>query len=216
VETTALRVNVPVTSFRVPHAREYFETLPCPPPSTIYGMLLSMVGEADRTRHKGAEIASAMLSSPGRSTVLRTLWREKNRNEPRGVGKNRCPDFQQLLSPVEIAVFIRGGAEEAEAPLLSDRVETALKRPETVERFGALSLGESTHLVNDVLRWEDGNRAGGRLLVRDPEGPLCLPVWVDHVGSEGTQFRNYRLEDSCLERPLPDSAWTCITREAPA
>src|SRR6202044_1447868 len=38
-------VSAPVASFRVPQAREYWETLPCPPPATVYGMLLSAVGE---------------------------------------------------------------------------------------------------------------------------------------------------------------------------
>ena len=48
IDTVGVYICAPVASFRVPRAREYFETFPCPPPSTVYGMLLSMVGEVNR------------------------------------------------------------------------------------------------------------------------------------------------------------------------
>jgi len=79
-------VSVPIASFRVAQAREYWETYPCPPPSTVYGMLLSLVGEQNRLAHRGAEIALAITSDPQRlvdtrapypSVVLRTLWRAR-------------------------------------------------------------------------------------------------------------------------------------------
>jgi len=62
----------------VPQAREYWETLPCPPPATVYGMLLSAVGEPNRIHHEGAEVALALLSAPELSVVVRTLWRMKD------------------------------------------------------------------------------------------------------------------------------------------
>src|SRR5260221_11423074 len=98
MEPIGLYVFVPVASFRVPRAREYFETFPCPPPSTIYGMLLSMVGEVNRRVHEGTEIAVAMLSQPDCSIVLRTLWRGKDRTTGPGIGPNRRPAFQELLT----------------------------------------------------------------------------------------------------------------------
>jgi CRISPR-associated protein Cas5t len=74
MEALHLYVSVPVAGFRVAQAREYWETYPCPPPSTIYGMLLSLVGEPNRLAHQGCEIAVAVVSDPRRSVVLRTLW----------------------------------------------------------------------------------------------------------------------------------------------
>src|SRR5438094_231737 len=122
MQSVALYVSVPIASFRVPQAREYFETLPCPPPSTVYGMLLSLVGEPDRLRHIGAEIAIAVLSRPERSVVLRTLWRVKTKKHGPGIGENKRPDFQELLSGVQLAIWVRPGSEEALAPHLADRV----------------------------------------------------------------------------------------------
>ncbi len=60
MENIALYVSVPVASFRVPRAREYFETFPIPPPATVYGMLLSMSGETNRRIYEGTEIAVAL------------------------------------------------------------------------------------------------------------------------------------------------------------
>jgi len=214
VTTTGILVTTPVASFRVPHAREYFETLPCPPPSTVYGMLLSMVGEEQRATHSGAEVAVALLGRPATSTVLRTVWRVKEKKTPLGIKPNARPDFQELLSPVDIAVFLRPGLDGADKPL-SRRVAEAMDEPGAVSRHGALSLGESTHMVNDVVPWPDDEEVTGRLLLRAAEGPLCLPVWVDHVGSAGTRFQNYRLEQMALRQPLPEEAWTRISEEPP-
>jgi CRISPR-associated protein Cas5t len=124
-----LFVSVPVASFRVPQAREYWETLPCPPPATVYGMLLAAVGEPNRLHHEGAEVALALLSAPELSVVVRTLWRVKDHKLAPGIGENRRPDFQELLSNVRLAVWVRTGAAEAARPSLSDRVAAALARP---------------------------------------------------------------------------------------
>jgi CRISPR-associated protein Cas5t len=112
MDALALFVSVPVASFRVPQAREYFETLPSPPPSTVYGMLLSVVGEPNRLRHIGSEIAVALLSTPSQSVVLRTLWRVKSKEAGPGIGENKRPDFQELLTGVRLAVWVRAGAKE--------------------------------------------------------------------------------------------------------
>ena len=51
----------------------------------------------------------------------------------------------------------------------------------------------------------------GYWLVRDPEGDLPLPVWVDHVGSKGTVWRQFRLEEGLLETPPEnDERWITI------
>src|SRR5437016_12184929 len=130
MESVGLYVSVPIACFRVPRAREYFETFPCPPPSTVYGMLLSMVGEVNRRVHEGAELAIALLSEPGCSVVLRTLWRVKDRKEGPGLSNNRRPDFQELLTDIRLAVWVRkGSGENWETPLV-DRLKAALRSEE--------------------------------------------------------------------------------------
>lgn len=209
MQPLALYVSAPVAAFRAPYAREYLETLPCPPPATIYGMLLSLVGEENRRAHIGAEIALAMLSEPALSTVIRTSWRLKT-SEPLGVGANKRPDYQELLTDVRLAVWVQPGAAEI-APLpLAERVRSVVDREHVADRHGALALGESTHLIDEIRRLRTGDGDHGRLLVPDERGNLALPVWVDHVGSRGTQWGQYRLQEINLDQPLPAAAWTRI------
>ena len=210
MDTISLYVSVPVACFRVPRAREYFETFPCPPPSTVYGMLLSMVGEINRRIHEGAEIAIALLSEPDYSIVLRTMWRVKKRQYGLGLEENRRPDFQELLTDVRLVVWVRKGEQErGDAPLI-ERIKVALNQPATVARFGGLSLGESTHLVDEVSLFNQQDRCG-RLLVAEDGGDLSLPIWPDHVGSV-TRWGQYRLRDVDLTETLPEEAWTAIQR----
>lgn len=213
-EALSLYVSVPVAAFREPYAREYLTTLICPPPATVYGMLLSLTGERLRMTHAGAEVAIALLSMPARSTVIRTSWRLKSAEVPAGLGKNKRPDYQELLTGVRLAVWVRTSeAERAERPL-AERVRAVVDGEELPERFGGLALGESTHLVDEVRRLRPGDPVEGRLLVRDPHGELALPVWVDHVGSAGTRWGQYRLVTGRVDQEMPEAAWTRI--EPPA
>lgn len=205
-QNVGLYVAAPVASFRAPHAREYLETLPCPPPSTVFGMLLSLVGEENRLVHAGAEIALALLSVPARSTVIRTSWRLKTADAP-GVGSNKRPDFQEVLTDVRIAVWVRPGGDAA-ARSLAERVRSVVDRDEVPNRYGGLALGESTHLVDELRRLRTEDLDGARILRQDVSGDLALPVWVDHVGSRGTRWGQYRLAHLGSSRSLPDNAWS--------
>jgi len=211
-DNVALFVSVPVASFRVPRAREYFETLPCPPPSTVYGMLLSLVGETNRHAHEGAELAIALLSQPEYSVVLRTLWRVKSRKHGPGLGKNKRPDFQELLTHIKLAVWLKKGKNEDAPVCLADRVRQVLAAPRTAIRFGGLSLGESTHLVDDLrqLREEDG--CHGTVLFQSDEGDLSLPIWADHVGSRKTRWRQFTLRDVRIDSVPGEKSWVAIQR----
>ncbi len=217
MDPVALYISVPIASFRSSQAREYWETYPCPPPSTVYGMLLSLVGETDRCRHVGAELAIALLSEPERSVVLRTLWRVKTRKHGPGIGENRRPDFQELLTAVQLAVWLRHGANEHASPCLADRVRATLHRPAGTTRFGGLSLGESTHLVDEIrpLRATDFQNRRWLCLMRDHKGDLTLPVWPDHVGSAGTRWEQYRLEERSDSGEPEEAAWTPILDRRP-
>lgn len=210
MEQIGVYVSVPVACFRVPRAREYFETFPCPPPATVYGMLLSMVGETNRRVHEGAEIAIAMLSVPSYSTVLRTLWRVKDKNEGLGQGTNRRPDFQELLTDIRFVTWVRRGAHENNAQSLARRLSEAFSHPSVVSRFGGLSLGESTHLVDEVKPYTQTTEHG-RLLMKQDDGDLSLPVWVDHVGAN-TRWAQYTLGETSLTTNNLATAWTEILR----
>jgi CRISPR-associated protein Cas5t len=208
----ACYVAVPVASFRSPRAREYLETLPVPPPATVYGMLCSAIGEPDRLVQQGAELAVALLSEPALSRVLRSLWHVKDAKEALGVEENKRPDFQELLTGLRLAVCVRPGERERR-PSLADRLAQALQNPGAVPRFGGLSLGESTHLVDELrlLRPDDLAGVEPRWLVLDPDGPLALPLWVDHVGSAGTRYGQFRLRpgEAAVVEP-PQEAWVPV------
>jgi CRISPR-associated protein Cas5t len=204
-----IRVNVPIACFRKGLAREYLETESLPPPSTCYGFLLSLVGERKRTRHVGCRIAPVLLNEPEQSVVLRTVWRVKK--TPLGSPGNTRPDYQQLLSPVELAVWLDSSGEDGPGDSLESRVGRALQHPESIDRFGGLALGESTHLVDVVQQLERflaskefarrPQPITGRAFLLAERGRLTLPVWVDHVGSAGTRYVTGNLERVSLIPP---------------
>ena len=81
---------------------------------------------------------------------------------------------------------------------MESRTLSALKNPGSVQRFGGLSLGESTHLVNEVEPLDSDLQSSryqkrtpsprGQAFLLAPRGHLTLPVWVDHVGSADTRY----------------------------
>lgn len=182
-----LYVTVPVACFRKGLAREYLETEAVPPPATCYGFLLSLVGETDRGRHAGCRIAPALVGQTEKSLVLRTVWRIKSRQLPMGDGSNRMLAHQELLTGVRLVLWLDSTEERGESPTLEERTSEALAHPARVNRFGGLSFGESTHLVDEVKRFDGDATATGRVFLLADRGRLTLPVWVDHVGSAGTR-----------------------------
>ena len=208
-----LYVSVPIACFRKGLAREYLETESLPPPSTCYGFLLSMVGETDRMRHERVRVTAGLIGQPDRSVILRTVWRVKSK--PLGSSGNSRPDYQQLLANVRLVMWIDSSDEGDMKESLESRLKTALSPSErgSIERFGGLSLGESTHLVDEVSLIEridvDANSDNVRLFVVRDRGRYTLPVWVDHVGSAGTRYatgdleaRDPRTAPSIAEMPM--------------
>jgi CRISPR-associated protein Cas5t len=205
--TLALKVEVPIACFRQSRAREYLETYPVPPPSTVYGMLLSIVGEVDRYKHCGVKLAIALLSEPEKSLVIRTVRRFKQRDIHNS--QNAKPDYQELLTNIKFVVWLNAGVDKAK-PNLVQRLQQAFVNPASINRFGALCLGESRDLVNDITLLPENYRAESlRWLVRDDNGLLTLPYWVDHVGSRGTRSLRYVLWESQIWQP-PDLSWTSV------
>ena len=224
-----LFVSVPICGFRVAQARSYWETYLFPPPATVYGMLLSLIGEPNRLRCEGAEIAIALLGpdqQPIPSVVLRTMWRFKGSSIPGQTEKgNTTPDYQELLTHIRLSVWVRPGEREREKPL-AERLRSALENPATITRYGGLSLGESTYLVDEVRRWResDADKFGSGWLLGNPDASqeqdtddLSLPVWPDHVGSKGTRWGQFTLRElsaSELKVEPPKNAWITIRHPA--
>jgi CRISPR-associated protein Cas5t len=203
----ALKVEVPIACFRKSRAREYIETYPVPPPSTVYGMLLSLIGEVDRYKHCGVKLAIALLCEPEKSTVIRTFHRFKTKNIHDS--KNNKPDYQDLLTDIEFVVWVDAGVDKAK-PNLVQRLEDAFTNPDSISRFGGLCLGESRDLVNDVTLLPDNYYAESmRWLIQDEYGLLTLPYWVDHVGSQATRWRRYEIQEYQVFQP-PELSWTSV------
>lgn len=133
-----------------------------------------------------------------------------------GCGSNARPDYQQLLTGIELVVWLDSSAEQGGSPTLETRVCQALdiEVRGSITRYGGLGLGESTHLVDTVSLLTDGLRqhlverfvtAGGapRTYLRDETGLLGLPVWVDHVGSADTVYEVGSLTPSEKLDPPP-------------
>jgi CRISPR-associated protein Cas5t len=181
-------------------AREYLETEPIPPPATCYGFLLSLVGETNRRRHIGCRVTVTRIGRLDVSVVLRTIWRVKK--TPLGSPGNTRPDYQQLLTGINLVVWLDSTDEvAANHHTLEKRVRDAFERPESVERFGGLSLGESTHLINEVSILDAPERfpvwdSPVDTFVQHKRGRMTLPVWVDHVGSAGTRYATGNLESA--------------------
>lgn len=209
-DLVVLRVDVPIACFRRSQAREYAQTYTVPPPSTVYGMLLSLVGELNRHRHIGTRLAIGMLSQPEMSTVIRTFRRFKKPDLAAKV--NARPDYQELLTDIQFVVWVDGSKNQAVGASLPERISQAFANPSSVDRFGGLCLGESRDLVNDVKLLQPTDKAEiPQWLVRDDQGLLSLPVWVDHVGSKGTRWQRFSLQTYDCPEP-PDRAWVEIRK----
>lgn len=206
--TLALQIEVPIACFRQSRAREYAQTYPAPPPSTVYGMLLSLVGEMNRHKHCGVKIAIALVDKPQKSTVVRTFRRFKKKDIHDPV--NSRPDYQELLTEVKFIVWIDSQNEESQ-PSLSRRLQQAFDDPASINRFGGLCLGESRDLVNSITVLSPNHQNQSlQWLVQDEDGLLTLPYWVDHVGSKDTRWQRYIILKSRELSYPPESAWTVI------
>lgn len=189
MEPLSLFVEVPICSFRPNWSREYQDTFAFPPPATVFGMLLSLAGVdwPDKERYAGVCLAMALDKEPERSRVFRKFRRVSQSDRSADQLTSRRPDYHDLLIWLRLWVWLVDGNAESS---LCDRVLVALDpaRRSTIRRWGGLSLGESSHLVDSVaIRPAEGREADH--LVPDPAGHLTLPVWVSHPRDGGGKSR---------------------------
>jgi CRISPR-associated protein Cas5t len=126
----SMLVSVPVCSFRKPYAREFYETERFPPPATVYGFLLSLVGEEDREVYFGTRLALAVVEEPAVSTILRTTWRIKIKKSPPGTGNNKKPDYQEILTGLKLFICV------GDCPLVERLRVSALDKQQSTDSVG--------------------------------------------------------------------------------
>jgi CRISPR-associated protein Cas5t len=188
-----LRVEVPYASFRKSYARSFAESYALPPPATIYGMLLSLVGERFRSRHEGVRLAFAYKSIPPIATTLRKLSRYKYGVANKQAKLGNAPDFIETLCDIELLCWVDSSLEKNNARNLEARLIEAIESPDKVNRYGLLCIGLSDDAVNDVsiCRLVEGI---WHRLIPSRDGSMELPIWVDHVGSAKTRWNRFHLE----------------------
>lgn len=195
-----LHVEVPYASFRKSFARSFAETYPLPPPATVYGMLLSLVGEYFRKRHEGVRLAFAYKRMPRIATTLRKLSRFKYGVPNKQSALGNAPDFIETVCGIEFLCWVDSTQEKpnddgsSKGDSLEQRLVSSLHSPHEVERTGVLYLGLSDDAVNNVSLLERGEGEWHRLLPSDT-GSLELPVWVDHVGAANTRWQRFEFEE---------------------
>lgn len=216
-----LHVEAPYASFRKSYARSFAETYPLPPPATVYGMLLSLVGERFRRRHEGVRLAFAYKRLPHIATTLRKLSRYKYGVPSKQSKLGNAPDFIETLCGIEFMCWLDSSGEnsieaatrERDGRNLEHRIIEAIRSPATVDRYNVLCLGLSDDAVNDVSLCDNVKGLWHRLLPRDT-GTMELPVWVDHVGAADTRWQRYEFEETAsplVELPGNDDwRWTEI------
>lgn len=205
-----LYIECPCTSFPRSFARDYKETYLYPPPSTIYGFLLSLIGEEDLTTHLGVELAIGIIGgNPPISRIVRkqrhhkfALGQEaKKRIAKYGEGiyptsNFSKPNHQELLTGLRIVVQVNSHEESASVKL-TERISIVLSTPSQITRFGGLSLGESNGLVNGVRSYRESDGII-RWLVKDRRGLIGLPIWINRTTGQGT-FQRFSFGDFCSD-----------------
>lgn len=207
-----LHVEVPYASFRKSYARSLAETYPFPPPATVYGMLLSLVGERLRVRHSGVELAFAFAKQPRIARTLQRMSGEK-------YGVSRTPDFVETLCGIEFLCWVNSREEQGRGNgrSLETRLIEAIESPEMVSRTGIVCLGLSDNAINDVSLVKDFAKLKvfsetWHWLTPQDDGQIELPVWVDHVGAFYTRWRRYQFDSSpsLITPEPPNSQFTPI------
>lgn len=179
-------------------------------------MLLSLIGEKYRSAHQGVRLAFAYRKVPQIVTTLRKLSRYKYGVASKQQSLGNAPDFIETACGLEFICWIDSSQEENHLNL-EQRVKEAILNPDEISRYGILNLGLSDDLVNEISLIEEVGGEWNKLISRsgeikpikflsndslkfhklipNPSGAIELPIWVDHVGGQGTVWQRFNLED---------------------
>jgi CRISPR-associated protein Cas5t len=203
-----LYLDCPCTSFPRSFARDFKETYRYPPLSTIYGLLLSLVGEIDMLAHVGVKLAIGIIGNdPPISRIVR-----KQRHHKFGVkhlgtypsSQFSKPNHHELLTDVQVVIDVNSDEETATVKL-EEHLVIALSTPSQITRFGGLSLGESWAMVNGVRAYRETDGTV-RWLMKDNRGLIGLPVWINRETTQGT-FQRF----SWSQGEFNDDCWVKIS-----
>lgn len=196
-----LYIECPCTSFPRSFARDYKETYLYPPPSTIYGFLLSLVGEQELTKHLNTNLAIGIIGdNPPISHIIRKQRHHKfAKGDSEGIypsNKYSKPNHQELLTSLKIVVQVNSD-QESTIIKLTERIAIALSNPSQINRFGGLCLGESNALVNGVRKYRESD-GEIRWLIKDKRGLISLPVWINRTTGQGI-FQRFSFGNFCQD-----------------
>lgn len=209
-ETLWLKVSVPIASFAVPQAREFVESYPFPPPTTVYGMLLSYIGETDRRAYLGTELTILVESLPASNILIRKIRRFKKPDMSNP--QNSKPDYQEILTGL---IFYTGVRERNESgKSLITLLKRAMQNPEDIIRFGGLSCGESHNLIDQINIVENPLNEGKLrddlwVLAPSSTGEWSVTVWADHVSLSKTNW--IQASFTPVSEGIPDKLFFDIT-----
>ncbi len=190
-----LEIDVPICGLRPTEARDFQESLPIPPPSTVAGMLLSLLGVelSEAARFGGNRIGLRVAAGVSRSTILRKMRRDPKEKPKGGAERNPQfrPEYQEVLTDLRFWTLLDDSGVQAPNESLVQAVRSALENPAGTHRYGALSLGESAFMV-DALAVVEAPASDSLGVCRDDAGRYRLSLWVDR--DEPTKYRWGRFE----------------------
>jgi CRISPR-associated protein Cas5t len=207
-----LYIDCLCTSFPRSFARDFKETYRYPPPSTLYGFLLSFIGETDLKAHLGVKLAIGMIGQePPISRIVRKQRHHKFSKTHMGTypsSKFSKPNHQELLTDLQVIIEL-DSSDETSTLKLTERIAIALSTPSQITRFGGLSLGESWAMVNGIRAYRETD-SKVRWLVKDNRGLIGLPIWINRETTQGT-FQRFTL----TEGDFCEDCWVSIKAPVP-
>lgn len=198
-------LTVRVTSnwayFRPPTSRNMRDTYAVIPPATAEGFLLSLVGSTDRADAEGCKID--IFQRKGYEAQPVVVSRKIRRNKK--PQKKDLPDppkegwsivtptenpieKQQYLAEHEVFLRVEGGT-------LEQKLQQAFATNwESVDRFGALSCGESTCIVNSIDKIPNKEVETEDFLWLKPtqKGRITLPIKQSYLDLSQTLWGRFQ------------------------
>src|SRR5512146_135363 len=122
-----LEITVPICSLRPFAAKDFQETAAIPPPSTVAGMLLSLLGveRSEAMRFSGCRMGLAVAPAGPTSTVLRKMRRDPANPKDKTNAPQFRPEYQEVLVDLRFWCLV-DGTNSVDRDLAAE-VELALK-----------------------------------------------------------------------------------------
>lgn len=198
-----IQITAPIASNRKAYANNYGESYSYISPITVYGFLLSLVGEHNIKAHENVQLAFAYKNKPEKSRLIKKQTKIKlgilgkafSKKDSRDV-EGLTPDYIEKLSDVNMICSI-DSSREIGTKKLEERVVEAIKHPENIFRsVGVLSLGTSDDLIDDLYLLD--SILGEKLLklVPNKRGKFEMPIWLNHLYGIGNKFQRYLVKET--------------------